>query len=154
MIVNDENPKWSETNIILEVFGGSKLKPLGKIILKIGVNKFEKVVTEFIIIKKNVKPILGLNSLIELKLLQNSSINSININNKEDIVSKNLSLFQGVGEFKVPLELHIQPGTQAVVKPPRRVPHAIRERLACKLQSLQEHRIIEKVEHPDRKSVV
>lgn len=148
MIVNDENPKWSETNIILEVFGGSKLKPLGKIILKIGVNKFEKVVTEFIIIKKNVKPILGLNSLIELKLLQNSSINSININNKEDIVSKNLSLFQGVGEFKVPLELHIQPGAQAVVKPPRRVPHAIRERLACKLQSLQEHRIIEKVEHP------
>ncbi|GBP59755.1 hypothetical protein EVAR_44317_1 [Eumeta japonica] len=43
--------------------------------------------------------------------------------------------FQGIGEFKTLLELYIQSGTTPVVKPPRRVPHALMDRLAAKLTS-------------------
>lgn len=162
-IVNDENPKWSETNILLEAFGGNKIKPLGKIILKIHLNDTETVNTEFIIIKENVRPILGLSSLIELKLLNTNMIpkdninmmslennNNININilNRESVINQYLEQFQGIGQFKNTLELHIQPDAQVVVKPPRRIPHALRGRLVEKLKSLEEHRIIERVEHP------
>lgn len=159
-IVCDENPYWSETNILLEAFGGYKIKPLGKILLEIHLNETEKINTEFIIIKENCRPILGLSSLLQLKLLNpnnininienegHNNINNISVINKEKIVNQYSELFQGIGQFKETLELHIQPDAQVVVKPPRRVPHALMERLANKLKSLEDHQIIEKVEHP------
>lgn len=151
-IVNDECPEWSETKIILEVFGGTQLKPLGKKMLTIYRNN-EAFKTEFIIVDKNVRPILGLPSLIELKLLNISSpnkrINTIQTNcNKKILIEKYCELFQGVGHFEKSLELHIQPGAQPVVRPPRRVPNALINRLRDKLQSLEDRQIISKVEHP------
>lgn len=151
-IVNDECPEWSETKIILEVFGGTQLKPIGKKMLTIYKNN-EAFKTEFIIVDKNVRPILGLPSLIELKLLNISSpnkrINTIQTNcNKKDLIEKYCELFQGVGHFEKSLELHIQPGAQPVVRPPRRVPNALINRLRDKLQSLENRQIISKVEHP------
>lgn len=130
---------------------------MGKVILKIHIND-EEVPTEFLIIKENVCPILGLNSLIELKLLNTENINltnvsskcinSVNVESKDLIINKYPELFQGIGQFDTPLELHTQPDAQIVVKPPRRVPHALMDRLADKLKSLEDCQIIEKVEHP------
>lgn len=105
--------------------------------------------TEFIIIEENVKPILGLKSLIEFNLLKNVDIDSIT--KKDDkylIINKYCELFQGVGQFEKPLELHTQSGAEPVVRPPRRVPHSILSRLQSKLRDLELHQIIEKVEHP------
>lgn len=151
-IVNDENPKWSETKVILEVFGGTKLKPIGKKFLNI-LNNDKEFKTEFIIVDKNVRPILGLPSLIELKLLNigtdNKCINTINTKvSKNLLLEKYCELFQGVGQFEKPLELHIQPGADLVVRPPRRVPNALLTRLRDKLKSLEDRQIITKVEHP------
>lgn len=148
LIVGDENPKWSETKILLEAFGGRKIKPLGKVILNIFLTKNEGTKTEFVIIKEDVRPILGLKSLIDLELIKNFNINTIHVESRESIINKYSELFQGIGEFHQPLELHTQANAEPVVKPPRRVPHALMERLANKLKSLQEHQIIEKVEHP------
>lgn len=146
-IVNSENINLMDTTIILEAFGGSQIKPSGKICLKI-YHEGEVINTEFIIVDKKVRPILGLSSLVELKLLKNS-INVVKSNDEKNlIIKKHLELFQGVGEFKEPLELHTQPDTQPVVRPPRRIPYALRERLQDKLKSLVEQRIISKVEHP------
>lgn len=144
-IVDDDTPKWSETNIVLEAFGGTHLFPVGKTVLKAYNNSGKMYDTEFIIIKENVKPILGLSSLRDLEILRN--INSIK--NKDIIIKKYGELFQGVGQFETPLELHTQPGAVPVVRPPRRVPHALRERLAAKLKTLEDQQIIEKVEQPD-----
>lgn len=145
-IVNDDVPKWSETKIVLEAFGGTHIYPVGKIKLKI-VKDDTMYDTEFIIIKQNVKPIIGLDTLRELKILK--TINNIENKNKNLIINQYSELFQGVGCFEVPLELRTQPGAQPVVRPPRRVPHALLERLAAKLRSLEDQRIIEKVEHPE-----
>lgn len=145
-IVNDDMPKWSETKIVLEAFGGTHLFPLGKITLKININR--KVYdTEFIIIKEKVRPILGLSSLRDLNILKN--INPIDRTNKDAIINKYYKLFQGVGQFEKPLELRTQPGAKPVVRPPRRVPHGLMQRLASKLRSLVDQQIIEKVEQPD-----
>lgn len=147
-VVDDENPKWSDTTVVLEVFGGTRILPLGKKSLNIYKND-ETFETEFIIIKEKVRPILGLNSLIELKMLNNININSVNrCDSKNLIINKYCELFQGVGQFEKPLELRTQPGAEPVVRPPRRVPNAIKSRLADKLRSLESHQIIEKVEHP------
>lgn len=151
VIVNDECPEWSETKIILEVFGGAQLKPIGKKILTIWKNN-EAFKTEFIIVDRNVRPILGLPSLIELKILNigvNNSVNTIKTkNNKNLLIEKYCELFQGVGQFEKSLELHIQPGADPVVRPPRRVPNALLIRLRDKLKSLEDRQIISKVEHP------
>lgn len=151
-LVDDENPQWSETKVILEVFGGTKLNPIGKRNLIIFKNN-EAFKTEFIIVDKNVRPILGLPSLIELNLLNISTTkNSVNTikteDNKKLWIDKYCKLFQGVGCFERPLELHIQPGAGPVVRPPRRVPNALLTRLCDKLKSLEDRQIISKVEHP------
>lgn len=142
-IVNDEIPKWSETKVILEAFGGTQIYPIGKTFLKI-IRDNRVYITEFYIIKNNVKPILGLSTLRELGILQNIS----SIQSKDMIINKNCELFQGIGQFEEPLELRIQPGTIPVVKPPRRVPHALKSRLEEKLRTLESHQIIRKVPHP------
>lgn len=59
-----------------------------------------------------------------------------------------IKLFQGIGQFEEPVELCIQSGTKPVVKPPRRVPHALKSRLEEKLRNLETHQIISKVSHP------
>lgn len=128
-IVDDESPYWSETTVILEAFGGTKIKPMGKRNLTVNI-KDQYFKTEFIIIEENVKPILGLKSLIEFNLLKNVDINSITKkDDKNLIINKYCELFQGIGQFEKPLELHTQPGAEPVVRPPRRVPHSILSRL-------------------------
>ncbi|CAH0730229.1 unnamed protein product, partial [Brenthis ino] len=56
----------------------------------------------------------------------------------------------GVGEFKSPLQLRIQPGVEPVVRPPRRVPNALMKRLADKLEALVKHKVLAKVENPKK----
>ncbi|KAL4714212.1 hypothetical protein ACJJTC_002849 [Scirpophaga incertulas] len=147
IVDDDRRIKLSETKIIIEVFGGTKIVPLGKVKLNIAVKNDEcKINTEFIIIKEKVRPILGLSSLIALKLLNNmkKAETITNINTKDTIINNNCELFQGVGEFKNPLKLRVQPGVEPVVRPPRRVPNALRSRLADKLDALVKHKIIDK----------
>lgn len=153
----------SETRTTIEVFGGGKLIPLGKVTLKVFNNNIknnEGIDTEFLIINEKVRPILGLGSLIKLKLLNNTNIDTVktgpvvnetdtNIKSKDCVINKNIELFQGVGEFNNPLQLRIQPGAQPVVRPPRRVPNALLSRLANKLEALVKHEVIAKVDHPD-----
>jgi hypothetical protein len=150
-VVNDDNNlKLSETTIVLEVFGGARIIPEGKINLKLTHNDV-CYNTEFIIIKQNVKAILGLSSLLELKLLNTVNdikCNKTNSNNKNAIINNYHELFQGVGKFEKPLQLHTQPGVEPVVRPPRRVPNALQARLAEKLKSLEERQIITRVDHP------
>lgn len=81
-IVTDNNVKMTETTleVILEVFGGTHIKPIGKKTLILTTNDVS-IKTEFIIVDKIVRPILSLPSLIELKLLKfkNNSVNQINV---------------------------------------------------------------------------
>lgn len=143
----------SETRSVIEVYNGGKIFPLGTITLKTYSKNDEKSFdVEFVIIKENLRPILGFRSLITLGLLKLEEINTLTnealSSNKNNIIKLNLELFQGVGEFKEPLELRIQPGAQPVVRPPRRVPHALMGRLAEKLRILVEHKVIAEVAHP------
>lgn len=166
-IVNDDyNFKISETRVIIKVFGGGKLFPIGKVTLKVFSKavKSDEVMTEFLIVKESVRPILGLASLVKLKLLNNTNIDSIetdhiatnilktdlvtNNNSKNWVINKNIELFQGVGEFKTPLQLRIRPDAEPVVRPPRRVPNSLKPRLADKLAALVKHKVIAKVDHP------
>lgn len=153
IVDDDRRIKLSETKTILEVFGGTKIVPLGKVKLNVAFKSDgNNINTEFIIIKEKVRPILGLSSLIALELLTNINMKKAetvtNINTKDSIINANCELFQGVGEFKNPLKLRVQPGVEPVVRPPRRVPNALRSRLADKLDTLVKHKIIDKVDHP------
>lgn len=156
IVDDDKNISFSETRTVIEVFGGGKLMPLGKVTLRVFKNFDEKECfqLEFIIIKEQVRPILGLNSLIKLSMMNNININTIktekecNNNNKEKIININNELFQGVGEFKSPLQLRIQSGVEPVVRPPRRVPNALMKRLEDKLEALVKHKVLARVEHP------
>lgn len=154
IVDDDNNIRLSETNTLIEVFGGGKMMPMGKIKLQVYTQKNdESFCTEFVIIKKQVKPILGLHSLLQLKLLIPNKVNLCkttidNKNSKNNVVKINKQIFQGVGEFSDTLELRIQQGVQPVVRPPRRVPNALVARLADKLRSLVEHKVIAKVQHP------
>lgn len=142
--------KLSCTNVILEAFGGAKIKPLGKITLECGVNNI-KTKVEFVIVDSKVysKPLLGLTSCVELGLIKKQEINIVETLSKEMFVSKNNDLFEGTGIFNSTCSIKIDENVEPIVKPPRRIPESVKDKLKDKLKFLEKDGIISKVESPE-----
>lgn len=139
-----------DTKIVLEAFGGSVLKPLGVVPLKVQCNNVE-FTTDFIIVDKAVSPLLGLESCIKLNLivLHKEKIHNLyKFNTKDEFIKKNSELFEGLGKFRDKCEIQVNSEAIPVINPPRRIPFAIRNKLKETLISLEHRKIISKVEKP------
>ena len=136
-----------KTNIILQMYGGFKLKPVGVINLKCVVNNIRKW-QEFVIVKTKTQPLLGLNTCIELQLIKRAeeiSVNDENKSERDDFIKRNKDVFSGIGNFKDKLRITLKEDAKPVARPPRRVPLSIRSRLKEKLCELERKKKIEKV---------
>ncbi|KAF5282096.1 hypothetical protein FQR65_LT14414 [Abscondita terminalis] len=132
----------TKTNVVLEAYGGTKIKPLGKVELLCNTNSLSKL-TEFIVVNHKSVPLLGLKSCIELKLVQR--VNDVTSRtDKDNFIEKNEIIFQGVGKFAEKCKINLKPEAIPVVKPPRRVPLSLQSKLKDKLIDLERQNIIEK----------
>lgn len=147
----DKAVKIQPTSIVLSAYGGQQLYPKG-ICHLICMFKNEIRLQEFIVIEEDLVPILGLQSCVELNLIQ--KVNEIEVepapmvNEKEHFIKENCEQFKGLGKFgkKHKIELKENSNQFAVVKPPRRVPLKIRENLKTALNHLVKLKIIDKVD--------
>lgn len=143
-IIDKNNIK--STKLILECYGGFKVKPMGTITCNCSF-KHVQLNINFVIADVNAKPLLGIEACKQLGLIKNAaSVNSFT--DVTSILTEYQDVFEGVGTFPESLTIKLKDSAVPVVKPPRRVPLTIRERLKRKLDSLEKNGIIEKVSEP------
>ncbi|KAB0797432.1 hypothetical protein PPYR_08426 [Photinus pyralis] len=106
------------TNIILEAFGGTVLKSLGIVPLKVQCNNVE-FTDNFIIVDKIVSPLLGLESCTKLDLIARKVDALGKFMTKDEFIKNNLELFQDLGKFKDKCEIQINNEAIPVINPPR-----------------------------------
>lgn len=96
--VKKSNVKLESTNMILESFGGNKIKPLGITELLCTIKNVTKK-QEFVIVKADTTPLLGLYTCREFNLIKRIHILQ-NLNIKDKFISENVDIFEGNGTFK------------------------------------------------------
>lgn len=146
----DKNIEIKPTHLLLEAYGGQKIKPLGVCEI-VTMYRNEITVEEFVVIEDKLIPILGLNSCINLELI--SKIDTINksksvILSKENFIKINKSVFEGMGCFPQKCKIEIKSDAIPVASPPRRVPLKIHDELERTLKDLEKYGIIKKVDSP------
>lgn len=140
--------KLTTSNANLVGYFGKCVKPVGKVTLLVNhKNKYTPV--EFMVVEGASSPILGLESCVQLGLIQRASevrrMGSNEILNEE----KYKPVFQGLGCIKNAIyDVKTDPRVDPVVIPPRKVPHALLGRLKHALDKLVEQKIIEPVTEP------
>lgn len=151
----DFNANLKETKVILEAFGGFKLKPIGMINLVCCHGNLMKKFN-FIVLDGDVKPILGLEGCVELGLIKRLENCGRTIDNVEEVmdkkefIEKNKDVFTGLGTLKIGQKLELKEGAKPVSKPPRRIPLHLMDRVKLKLEEMEQQGIIERVtEAPD-----
>lgn len=95
-----------------------------------------------------VKPVLGLSSCLDMKLIERVYTLSGDPNDPNHILDEYDDVFNGLGCLDTTYDIKIDPKVTPVVHPPRRVPHALRDRLKAQLRKMMAEGVIEPVEEP------
>ena len=80
---------------------------------------------------EHTKSPLGLDTCTQLRLVK--LVLSVKNNQPTDFTTEVKDVFSGLGKFEGEHHIHIDPSYPPVVHPPRRIPHAIKERVKAEL---------------------
>lgn len=149
--INKDNKfELKESQTVLVVYNGEKIKPLGCVELDCLVKNC-KYLIKFNVVDLPVQPVLGLKECVKLNLIEKiEAITEVGKNTKvqkESFIEDNKDLFTGlgtIGKYKI----QIKEGAVPVIKPIRRVPQSVKDRLKETLDRYEKGDIIEKVEGP------
>ena len=143
------NPPISKKRLpTLQLFDGSKLKPMGRYEVRLDGHTFQ-----FYVVKSSSLSLLSLDACLELGLLtvNHEWVNVVCMeqhDNINDILDKHKKVFKGNG--CLPGEYHIEIDPTIALKQcqNRRVPLSMRQDLKEKIETLAQQGIITKVDHP------
>ena len=138
-----ENKQSRQCKAKLKVYDGRRINPRGKVSLACEY-KGKFTVMDFILVEKDLPPILGLKSCLGLGLIKR--IYSLE---EESLEAEYADVFEGLGEINgVQHEIQIDPNATPVVHPPRRVPVAFREPLKEELNRMENLGVIKECTEP------
>lgn len=148
---SNKDVKLEPTKLMLEAYGGGKIKPLGTVKLLCKTKKSSTIV-EFVVTNiskpNNETGILGLKACQQLDLIRRVETMSIVNTPKEMFIKNNLDLFEGVGNFGTKCHFDIKEDANVTVKPPRRIPLALQPKVKQALDDLETQGVIAKVDSP------
>ncbi|XP_035234277.1 uncharacterized protein K02A2.6-like, partial [Stegodyphus dumicola] len=150
----------NKCNVVLEAFGGSKVKPDGSLMLQCSSDGVDHTLEFLIVSSKHIRPLLGIDACVKLNLIQ--FINKVGISikgkldqytivlppSKDQFIINNSEVFEGVGKFNGLCKIMVDDQIAPVVRPPRRVPLSLKPKLELKLSELERQGIIAKVDQP------
>ena len=129
----------------LVAFGGERLKTCGRVTMKCE-HKGNSYAVNFEVIDQAVPNILGLQTCVDMNLVQRLDV--IN-NNDTNLLESYSDVFEGLGCIsKTDYHIKVDETAQPVVHPPRRVPVTLRPKIQAELNRMEEMEVIEKVEEP------
>ena len=151
--LKNSNLTLQESKLKLSAYNGSRLRIEGEIILK---TKFKHVNEniKYVVINTSDKPILGLQTCNDLKIIKKLQALSyeevpVHFKSKEEVLNEYKDVFSGIGKFPgKPYKIHLKADAIPVTYPPRRVPKRLQERLKNTLDRLEKANIISKSEGP------
>lgn len=130
---------------VLLVYGGQRLETEGSVELDCIVQG-QEVKLKFNVIDLHVPPVLGLPDCERLNLIKR--VHTVQLSKeKEKFIQENQEVFTGLGNIGT-YKIKVKEESEPVVKPIRRVPHALKDRLKETLRSYEEKDVIEKVTAP------
>ena len=157
------NKKLKLSKIKLSAYNNTRLEIEGEIDVKI---KFKHATDNinFIVIKTDDKPILGLETCIKLKIINKlesidsakkvtqdaeKSMNKTNFKDKDEILLAYKEVFSGLGKFPgKPYSIQLKEDAIPVTYSPRRIPKRLQERLRETLDRLEKAKIITRSDGP------
>ena len=109
-------------------------------------------VIEFQVVDADLIPVLGLQTFIDLQLIQRLyTVTSSNTQEtKPEILSTYADQFRGIGALPGEYEIKIDESATPVVHPPRRTPYILKDKVRAELCQMEEMGIITKVEQPTK----
>lgn len=145
-----QRPPLRETNTVLLSFGNqTPIRPIGTVTMNCSSRNLQNVCVEFTVVDVISTPLLGLKDCLDLKLVAKVGINYISEHvNKEDVVTKHLDVFTGLGKFPGEINIELSENATPKVHPPRRVPLSLYAKLKDTLDELRNEGIIAEVNRP------
>ncbi|XP_064629251.1 uncharacterized protein K02A2.6-like [Lineus longissimus] len=147
--------KLQKCNKVLQMWNGARLVPQGKCRMHVRNPKNRKLYSiEFVIVKEDFVPLLGLSAVEHMKLIVVNQGNFKRVNTAKALNDPVLEGYADVfdrtkiGQFPGEVHLNIDDSIQPVVRPPRSEPIALRERFKKKLDELVEKDVLATVETP------
>ena len=143
-------PSLSPCKEKLVGYSGQKFNVIGHIQLE-GAYKAKTYQGMFYIVDTHpyAQPVLGLQACLRLELIKLVlSVSSNKRLTKENILQEYSHLFTGLGEIKGDTTIHLKEGATPTIHSPRRVPHALKDRLKEELDKLVNTKVITKVTEP------
>ncbi|CAI6374507.1 unnamed protein product [Macrosiphum euphorbiae] len=131
----------------VQAFGGFVLSVKGKVKLKCEIDGTIEEVEFVVIDNKYIKSILGRDTCEKLMLIQKINV-IVSQNEKEQFIKDNKRIFEGLGKLPFKHKITLKENVTPVVRPPRRIPFKIKEKLKNTLETLEKNKIIEKIDKP------
>ena len=138
----------------LTSYTGNMIPVVGMIRLACS-HKGREIQTLFYVVEGNAPPLLSLQSSVDLGLIKltydvESSLRVPPVSpiDKQLIEHEYGDLFKGIGVIPGEVKLHLKDNAVPVVNPPRRIPEALKSRLKCELDNMENDQIIVKVNEP------
>ncbi|KAL9958346.1 hypothetical protein ACROYT_G035351 [Oculina patagonica] len=136
----------------LVMWNGTRVKPMGTCaLLVVNPRNNTKYKVRFLVVKENLTPLLGLNATEKMGLLTVHKENFVSVveNLEDDLVVKYADVFDnGLGKLPGKVHLQVDPASQPVILPARKVPVSVREKFKLELQRLQDLKVIAPVDEP------
>lgn len=140
-----KNVQIDKTSSPLIGYGGQNVSQIGSANF-IVMCRNEISVQKFSIVNTDSEPLLGLKACMDLNLVKR--VDLIEDDVKREFIEQNIDVFQGIGCFINNVDIKIKPNAIPVVKPARRIPLSLVEKVKKELQLMVENKIIEKVDGP------
>ncbi|KAK0132248.1 hypothetical protein N1851_032926 [Merluccius polli] len=133
------------TDVKLSTYTGDKIHVKGKCNWTVKYKK-KTFVLEFIVVKKDSKPILGIQACEQMGLIKR--VMALNKGDKMDIFKEYADVFEGIGCLEGEHTIQIDASVTPKVHPPRKVPVTLREKLRTELNRMEKMKVITKIEEP------
>ena len=150
------------TTKTLLMWNKTQVKPIGitRLVIK-NAKTGKKYSVEFVIVEKNLTPLLGAKAAQQMKLITVNKENFVSVTRQhddskvnqlltvEDIVQKYPEIFEvELGSFPGEVHLEVDENVRPTVAPTRRIPTALKEKFKEELDRLEELGVIAKVDKP------
>ena len=118
----------------LVTFSGQRIKPEGEAVIVINGRRLQFQITT------GGSPIIGKNGCVQLQLVKRVAelVQCTDIDNTEanKLVNDYSDIFTGLGTIKVDAKIHIDNAINPTIDPPRRIPHAIIDKVKKELDKM------------------
>jgi hypothetical protein len=138
-----EKEKISPCDRTLVMWNGTKVKPLGTCVVRVGnLRNQKKDDVKFLIVKDDLTPLLGLKTSLHVKFeavaIHKENFISTVFCKKTEVVDKHAEVFNDdLGRLPGIVHLEVDPNHKPVVLPARKIPVSVRDQFKVELQRLE-----------------